>query len=247
MMLQDRTPHVGGSEQAAAPHPRRELAYRQFRLHPLPVKTGRGESSGNALSPSTYGEREEVDTALKPCSPRVRGGHLLSAVGSDGGILANFWHLALTLLLTLCLATAAHAVEPDEILADKKLEARARHLSTGLRCLVCQNQSIDDSSAPLARDLRLLVRERLQSGETDDQVMRFITDRYGQFVLLNPPVGRNTLLLWATPILLLAASALYWWRRREPAVAMPAGPTAPLSVDEQQRLDKLLSKPTLKP
>jgi cytochrome c-type biogenesis protein CcmH len=149
------------------------------------------------------------------------------------------------MLLAICLTTAAQAVEPDEILADGKLEARARHLSTGLRCLVCQNQSIDDSSAPLARDLRLLVRERLQSGETDAQVMRFITDRYGQFVLLNPPVGRNTLLLWATPILLLLASALLWWRRRKP-VASPAAPT-PLTSSEQQRLDTLLNEPSLKP
>jgi cytochrome c-type biogenesis protein CcmH len=148
--------------------------------------------------------------------------------------------------LAACLATAAHAVEPDEILADGKLEARARHLSTGLRCLVCQNQSIDDSSAPLARDLRLLVRERLQSGETDDQVMRFITDRYGQFVLLNPPVGRNTLLLWATPILLLLASALFWWRRRTPETASTDARPTPLSSDEQQRLDKLLGQKTLK-
>jgi cytochrome c-type biogenesis protein CcmH len=145
------------------------------------------------------------------------------------------------LLLSLCLATSALAVEPDEILTDSKLEARARHLSTGLRCLVCQNQSIDDSSAPLARDLRLLVRERLTAGETDAQVMRFITDRYGQFVLLNPPVGRNTLLLWATPVLLLAASALFWWRRREPVAApSPLAPQAPLSAAEQQRLDALL-------
>jgi cytochrome c-type biogenesis protein CcmH len=149
-----------------------------------------------------------------------------------------------TLILTLCLATAAQAVEPDEILADGRLEARARHLSTGLRCLVCQNQSIDDSSAPLARDLRLLVRERLTAGESDDQVMRFITDRYGQFVLLNPPVGRNTLLLWATPVLLLAAAALYWWRRRS-AVSAPAEPATPppLSAAERQRLDHLLGEP----
>jgi cytochrome c-type biogenesis protein CcmH len=153
----------------------------------------------------------------------------------------------LALLLTLCLATAAHAVEPDEILADGKLEARARHLSTGLRCLVCQNQSIDDSSAPLARDLRLLVRERLTSGETDDQVMRFITDRYGQFVLLNPPIGRNTLLLWATPILLLLASALIWWRRREPDAAPTNAQSTPLSSVEQRRLDTLLNGSTLKP
>jgi cytochrome c-type biogenesis protein CcmH len=153
--------------------------------------------------------------------------------------------VAVALLLALCVSSAAHAVEPDEILADGKLEARARHLSTGLRCLVCQNQSIDDSSAPLARDLRLLVRERLTSGETDDQVMRFITDRYGQFVLLNPPVGRNTLLLWATPLLLLGASALLWWRRRAP-VSIPTA-QSPLTASEQQRLDKLLNGPSFKP
>jgi cytochrome c-type biogenesis protein CcmH len=150
-------------------------------------------------------------------------------------------HVLLALLLTLCIASSALAVEPDEILADQRLEARARHLSTGLRCLVCQNQSIDDSSAPLARDLRLLVRERLQSGETDAQVMRFVTDRYGQFVLLNPPVGRNTLLLWATPILLLAATALFWWRRRQPETAAAPAASAPLTAAEQQRLSKLLS------
>jgi cytochrome c-type biogenesis protein CcmH len=145
--------------------------------------------------------------------------------------------------LFLCVVTAAHAVEPDEILVDGKLEARARHLSTGLRCLVCQNQSIDDSSAPLARDLRLLVRERLQTGESDDQVMRFITDRYGQFVLLNPPVGRNTLILWATPLLLLAASALFWWRRRQPETAAAPSIVTPLTRAEQQRLDKLMTAP----
>jgi cytochrome c-type biogenesis protein CcmH len=151
--------------------------------------------------------------------------------------------VAVSLPLILGLATAAYAVEPDEILADGKLEARARHLSTGLRCLVCQNQSIDDSSAPLARDLRLLVRERLQTGESDDQVMRFITDRYGQFVLLNPPVSRSTLVLWATPLLLLAASGLYWWRRRRPEAASPTAALTPLSAAEQRRVDKLMAGP----
>ena len=146
-------------------------------------------------------------------------------------------------ILMVCFTTVASAVEPDEILVDGKLEARARHLSTGLRCLVCQNQSIDDSSAPLARDLRLLVRERLQTGETDDQVMRFITDRYGQFVLLNPPVGRNTLLLWATPLLLLGASALLWWRRRKPETTVAANIPTPLSAAEQRRVDKLMAAP----
>jgi cytochrome c-type biogenesis protein CcmH len=145
----------------------------------------------------------------------------------------------LILLLIFSISTA-HAVEPDELLADAALEARARNLSTGLRCLVCQNQSIDDSSAPLARDLRLLVRERLKSGETDTQVMRFITDRYGDFVLLRPPVGRNTLLLWATPVLLLLAAGTYWWRRRQAPTNVKSTVTVPLSAAEQRRLDTLL-------
>jgi cytochrome c-type biogenesis protein CcmH len=145
---------------------------------------------------------------------------------------------------------AANAVEPDEILADARLEGRARALSTGLRCLVCQNQSIDDSSAPLARDLRLLVRERLSAGETDGQVMKFITDRYGQFVLLNPPVGRNTALLWATPALLLLAVGLFWRRnRRAGAWVAATGSTssAPLSADEQRRLNHVLGHSGGKP
>jgi cytochrome c-type biogenesis protein CcmH len=142
-------------------------------------------------------------------------------------------------MLALAFALPAHAVEPDEILPDARLERRARALSTELRCLVCQNQSIDDSNAPLARDLRLLVRERLTAGETDAQVMRFITDRYGQFVLLNPPVGRNTALLWATPVLLLAAAAFALWRRNGTSSPAPAEMTA----DEQNRLKRLLDGP----
>jgi cytochrome c-type biogenesis protein CcmH len=164
--------------------------------------------------------------------------------------MPNLRHIAQTLrtsptrwcvfvMLALAFALPAHAVEPDEILPDARLERRARALSTELRCLVCQNQSIDDSNAPLARDLRLLVRERLTAGETDAQVMRFITDRYGQFVLLNPPVGRNTALLWATPVLLLAAAAFALWRRNGTSSPAPAEMTA----DEQNRLKRLLDGP----
>ncbi|MBC7832839.1 MAG: cytochrome c-type biogenesis protein CcmH [Hyphomicrobium sp.] len=108
-------------------------------------------------------------------------------------------------------SAAALAVEPDEILPDPALETRARSISAGLRCLVCQNQSIDDSSAPLARDLRLLVRERLKAGDSDAQVMRFVEDRYGEFVLLNPPLSWRTLLLWLAPL----APAACGCRRRE--------------------------------
>ena len=101
-------------------------------------------------------------------------------------------------------ALPAHAVQPGEMLQDPKLEARARELSAGLRCLVCQNQSIDDSDAPLAKDLRLLVRERLKAGESDAAVTAYIVDRYGEYVLLRPPFAWHTLLLWLLPALVLA-------------------------------------------
>lgn len=133
----------------------------------------------------------------------------------------------------------AHAVEADEILADPVLEARARKLSAELRCLVCQNQSIDDSNAPLAKDLRVIVRERLMAGDTDAQVIAFVVDRYGEFVLLKPRFGAHTLLLWgAAPVLLAVAGFLIWRRGRgahRPEVA-------PLSAEEERRLAKLLKR-----
>jgi cytochrome c-type biogenesis protein CcmH len=108
-------------------------------------------------------------------------------------------------LIFLMLATQlAHAVQPDEILPDATLEARARTISRDLRCLVCQNQSIDDSDADMARDLRILVRERIKAGDTDQQVMQHITDRFGNFVRLEPPVNGATLVLWLAPFLVLA-------------------------------------------
>jgi cytochrome c-type biogenesis protein CcmH len=146
--------------------------------------------------------------------------------------------LASWLLIAVMMVSPAAAVEPDEILADAKLEARARSLSSELRCLVCQNQSIDDSNAPLARDLRLIVRERIKAGDSDKAVMDYVVARYGTFVLLRPPVERSTLLLWATPILLLAFAGLLLARKwRVPAVA--AAPPAPLSADEVTRLERL--------
>src|SRR5690606_18954781 len=116
--------------------------------------------------------------------------------------------LAAAIALSLLMAhqgQRAWAVEPDEILSDPQLESRARKLSAELRCLVCQNQSIDDSNAPLARDLRLLVRERLKAGDDDKAVMRFIVARYGEFVLLRPTFSLNTLILWLAPLVLLVA------------------------------------------
>ncbi|MCC7251019.1 cytochrome c-type biogenesis protein CcmH [Hyphomicrobium sp.] len=138
--------------------------------------------------------------------------------------------------------TPAYAVTPQEVLADKALEKRARDISAELRCLVCQNQSIDDSDAPLAHDLRVLVRERLTAGDTDQQVRAFIVDRYGEFVLLKPPFSAATLLLWLMPLLALAGAALILWNAfgapRKPATA--AAPANKLSADEQAALDALL-------
>lgn len=145
----------------------------------------------------------------------------------------------------LLVSGAALAVEPDEILQDPALEARARAISGELRCLVCQNQSIDDSNAPLARDLRLLVRERLKSGDSNAQVMQFIEDRYGEFVLLRPPFSWRTVILWtAPPFALLVAvwMSIAAWRRRQAVSAAATGETAPLSADEEKRLRELLSE-----
>ena len=142
------------------------------------------------------------------------------------------------LFACLMLLTPAHAVEPGEALADPALEARARDLSADLRCLVCQNQSIDDSHAPLAKDLRLLVRERLAAGDSDDQVRNYLVQRYGDFVLLKPPLRIGTLLLWGAPLMVLLAGGfglLRASRRRSASMA-----TVGLSADEQARLDKLL-------
>jgi cytochrome c-type biogenesis protein CcmH len=145
------------------------------------------------------------------------------------------------LALALALPLAALAVEPDEILDDPALEARARTLSKGLRCLVCQNQSIDDSNASLAKDLRVIVRERLVAGDSDEAVIAYVTGRYGDFVLLNPPMKPVTYALWYGPvaILALAAAGVAYFtvrrRRDRPAVA-----AAPLSEDERRRLADLL-------
>ena len=154
------------------------------------------------------------------------------------GILST---VLLGIAVCLLLAGPAKAVQPDEVLPDPALEARARAISEGLRCLVCQNQSIDDSAAPLAKDLRLLVRERLKAGDTDQQIEDFVVARYGEFVLLKPRFEPHTLLLWfATPAVFLLALLLIAlaYRRRKTAQEQPA----PLSVNEQQRLNNLLDE-----
>ncbi len=150
------------------------------------------------------------------------------------------------LLLTLCIAllpSLAMAVQPDEILPDAKQESRAREISAELRCLVCQNQSIDDSDAGLARDLRLLVRERIKAGDSNDQVREFLVQRYGDFILLKPPFKTETLLLWFTPaaVLVVGAFALFAFARRR-RVEVAAEKT--LSEAEQSKLKALLEQET---
>src|SRR3712207_8979634 len=122
----------------------------------------------------------------------------------EGGSVARSLIAALVFVLVF---SPGLAVQPNEVLPDPALERRARDISAGLRCLVCQNQSIDDSDAPLAKDLRVLVRERLQSGDSDRQVRDFVVQRYGEFVLLKPAFGLHTALLWLGPLLVLSAGA----------------------------------------
>jgi cytochrome c-type biogenesis protein CcmH len=139
--------------------------------------------------------------------------------------------------LAVALAQPALAVQPDEILKDPALEQRARALSAQMRCLVCQNQSIDDSDAPLAKDLRVVIRERLTAGDSDDQVKAFLVDRYGQYVLLKPPFGPATWALWLTPFLLAGLGAAYAVTRprRAPDQSAERG----LSEAEQARIAAL--------
>jgi cytochrome c-type biogenesis protein CcmH len=141
----------------------------------------------------------------------------------------------LALMLAL-LAAPLYAVQPDEMLDDPVLEARARAISTGLRCPICQNETIDESNAALSRDLRILLRERLVAGDSDQQAVDFIVARYGEFVLLNPPARGINLILWlAGPAMLLAGLGIGWAavRRRTPEAAA-------LSPDEQARLERIL-------
>lgn len=146
----------------------------------------------------------------------------------------------LVLILALMLPNVTLAVQPDEVLSDPVLEARARDISKDLRCLVCQNESIDDSNAPLARDLRLIVRERLVQGDSNDDVKAFIVDRYGEFALLRPSSGgANTILWWSGPLMLVLAlifGGVYLRGRAR----LSQAPQSELNDDEKRRLDELL-------
>jgi cytochrome c-type biogenesis protein CcmH len=150
------------------------------------------------------------------------------------------WLRIVLIALSILGTYPAHAVQPDEVLPDAALETRARNLSRELRCMVCQNQSIDDSDAPLARDLRLLVREQLKAGDSDTQILDFLVARYGDFVLLKPRFTRHTALLWLLPALILiaGAAALFALRRRQRFRAA----SAELSGEEEARVAEVLKR-----
>lgn len=154
--------------------------------------------------------------------------------------MRRLYQLALGAFLVVA-ASASFAVSPDEMLSDPKLEMRARTIAAQLRCLVCQNQSIDDSDASLARDLRLLVREKLNEGLSDAQVLDYIHARYGDFVLLRPPFKLGTFLLWASPALaLIGGGGAVWWNLRRRRAALSAGAT--LTEEERRQLSALGAK-----
>ena len=147
----------------------------------------------------------------------------------------------LSLFVAAFTCGAAHAVTPDEILGDPVMEARARQISLGLRCVVCQNQSIDDSNAPLAHDLRVLVRERLTKGDSDQQAVDYIVSRYGNFVLLRPPFQFDTLLLWFGPLALLGVAVVIVRRTLAYQETVASDASRPLSAEELKRLATLVS------
>ncbi|MGD9670017.1 MAG: cytochrome c-type biogenesis protein CcmH [Hyphomicrobiaceae bacterium] len=173
-------------------------------------------SSGELMSPSSW-----VHAARRLLAVLLIA---VAALGSDGGV------------------SPSCALSPDEQLKDAVLEARARELSAELRCLVCQNQSIDDSDAPLAKDLRRLVRERLEAGDSNAEVKSFLVARYGNFVLLKPPFGWHTLLLWLAPAFVLLATIAFVVRAMQARRVLDASSRsgAGLSPEEEERLDKLL-------
>ena len=222
-----------------------------MRVAPLPPCGGREKASTPSSVPVVLvfsRVKRDCPDCHPGARPRYPSHHDLETrrlTGAAQRALRSLGQLLLLLALGFtCIAPAAHAVEPDEILKDQGLEFRARNISGDLRCLVCQNQSIDDSNASLARDLRLLVRERLTKGDSDSAVRAFIVERYGEFVLLRPPLSVRTSLLWLTPLLLLALITVTVLRRLKSSasVAARAPEPAPLTRDEQARLDQILKR-----
>jgi cytochrome c-type biogenesis protein CcmH len=168
--------------------------------------------------------------------------HPSDAPQDEGEHVRKLITISFVLLVAVLAASAAYAVQPDEIMSDPAKETRARDLSRELRCMVCQNQSIDDSEAPLARDLRLLVRERIAAGDSDAQVIDFLVARYGEFVLLKPRLKPHTLLLWLLPPLALAGGGVALWmhsRRRSRSAEDQS--SLKLTSDEEARLQRLIA------
>jgi cytochrome c-type biogenesis protein CcmH len=185
-----------------------------------------------------------LPNCLAPPYPKAEGGQ-----GSDGfkagGLLGRVALAVVTLIVGAFLAlTPAVAVQPDEVLPDATLEARARAMSANLRCLVCQNQSIDDSNAPLARDLRLLVRERLTAGDSDPAVMKYVVARYGEYVLLKPPVNASTVLLWLGPAAMLLLTLFFLLLKVRRDRLIREAKVEPLSAVEKDRLAAMLKDAT---
>jgi cytochrome c-type biogenesis protein CcmH len=168
----------------------------------------------------------------------TREGDSKSPLSRGNGGVSTKWGRGCFSLLALCFffLTPALAVQPDEILKDPALEARARSISAGLRCLVCQNQSIDDSDAPVAKDLRILIREQLTANKSDSEVIDFVVARYGEYVLLKPRLRAGTLILWATPFLILALALLFAFRKKPKAI------TDTLSDAEKAEVEAILRK-----
>jgi cytochrome c-type biogenesis protein CcmH len=179
---------------------------------------------------------------LAPCHPEGEARGIFKATGKVPRYArddSKWWRTLCVMIVMLC-ALPALAVEPSEMLKDPALEARAREIGQALRCVVCQNQSIDDSAAEVARDMRRAVRERLTAGDSDTQVFDFMVARYGDYVLLKPPFKLGTLLLWlgAPLVLLIAAATIMLTALRRRATA----PLPPLSDEERERLRSLLGR-----
>ena len=162
-----------------------------------------------------------------------------SRLGEAEASLGRSQVAGMMIIFGLAFSSPAHAVQPDEILSDAILEQRARDLSTGFRCLVCQNQSIDESDAPLAKDLRMLIREHLTKGDSDAEIKDFVVARYGEFVLLKPRFTTQTAILWATPFLIILAGFMVILRRRK-ITGVPA--ESALNAEEQKALRDLSSQ-----
>ena len=190
-------------------------------------------SGTTTVVPAKAGIRSSTARAAEKWVPAFAG----ITMGRGRPLLVILLHLVVCLLLIMA-AFPAYAVRPDEMLANPELEARARDISRDLRCLVCRNQSIDDSDADLAHDLRVLVRERVTAGDSNDQVIAFVRARYGDFVLLRPPFAIGTALLWGGPLLVLllgGVAVARFYRRRDEAAP-------PLSPEERQRLSAVLGE-----